>query len=137
VGFATLAALLVHYAGTLPTTKKLAASQTSRPNVYTTADNESILTSYQLGGQHRPCIDSQSHYDPLSSDATMDVHTSGSSSQNIKYFAAGSGIPEVKTILSGFVIRGFLGIQTLWVKVVSLVSCLRTVQMFPMLNTSI
>lgn len=39
----------------------------------------------------------------------------------MKYFAAGSGIPEVKTILSGFVIRGFLGIQTLWVKVVALV----------------
>ena len=39
----------------------------------------------------------------------------------LRYFAAGSGIPEVKTILSGFVIRGFLGIQTLWVKIVSLV----------------
>jgi chloride channel 3/4/5 len=39
----------------------------------------------------------------------------------VQYFAAGSGIPEVKTILSGFVIRGFLGFQTLWVKVVSLV----------------
>lgn len=38
-----------------------------------------------------------------------------------RFFASGSGIPEVKTILSGFVIRGFLGIQTLWVKVVALV----------------
>ncbi|RKP26431.1 chloride channel [Syncephalis pseudoplumigaleata] len=50
----------------------------------------------------------------------MDMHASKSEQQRIKYFAAGSGIPEVKTILSGFVIRGFLGIQTLWVKVVSL-----------------
>jgi chloride channel 3/4/5 len=38
----------------------------------------------------------------------------------IKYYAAGSGVPEVKTILGGFVIRGFLGIQTLWVKAVGL-----------------
>ncbi|KAJ1654991.1 hypothetical protein IWQ61_005180 [Dispira simplex] len=37
------------------------------------------------------------------------------------YYAAGSGIPEVKIILSGFVMRGFLGIKTLWVKSVGLV----------------
>lgn len=41
-----------------------------------------------------------------------------------KYYAAGSGIPEVKTILGGFVMRGFLGLQTLWVKSVGLVSLL-------------
>ncbi|KAI0221534.1 hypothetical protein L0F63_001426, partial [Massospora cicadina] len=38
----------------------------------------------------------------------------------VKYYAAGSGIPEVKTILGGFVMRGFLGLQTLWVKGVGL-----------------
>ncbi|GAA6058723.1 hypothetical protein JCM10212_003411 [Sporobolomyces blumeae] len=36
------------------------------------------------------------------------------------YFAAGSGIPEIKTILSGFVIRGYLGSWTLGVKSVGL-----------------
>lgn len=36
------------------------------------------------------------------------------------YCAAGSGIPEVKTILSGFIIHGFLGIRTLVVKAVGL-----------------
>ncbi|GAA5971664.1 hypothetical protein JCM21900_003889 [Sporobolomyces salmonicolor] len=36
------------------------------------------------------------------------------------YFAAGSGIPEIKTILSGFVIRGYLGSWTLGVKAVGL-----------------
>ena len=36
------------------------------------------------------------------------------------YTAAGSGIPEVKTILSGFVIRKFLGLRTLLVKAVGL-----------------
>ncbi|RUS34158.1 hypothetical protein BC938DRAFT_482207 [Jimgerdemannia flammicorona] len=36
----------------------------------------------------------------------------------VVYFAAGSGIAEVKTILGGFVIRKFLGIQTLIVKII-------------------
>ncbi|BGP36814.1 hypothetical protein JCM10449v2_000716 [Rhodotorula kratochvilovae] len=36
------------------------------------------------------------------------------------YYAAGSGIPEIKTILSGFVIRGFLGSWTLAVKSIGL-----------------
>lgn len=37
------------------------------------------------------------------------------------YYCAGSGIPQVKTILGGFVIRGCLGLQTLIVKSVSLI----------------
>jgi chloride channel 3/4/5 len=36
-------------------------------------------------------------------------------------YAAGSGIPEVKTILSGFIIRKFLGGWTLIIKSVGLV----------------
>ncbi|KAL1922632.1 uncharacterized protein VTP21DRAFT_10171 [Calcarisporiella thermophila] len=40
--------------------------------------------------------------------------------KKISYYAAGSGIPEVKVILGGFVIRGFLGIKTLWVKAIGL-----------------
>ena len=36
-------------------------------------------------------------------------------------YASGSGIPEVKTILSGFVIRKFLGLWTLLVKCIGLV----------------
>lgn len=36
------------------------------------------------------------------------------------YMAAGSGIPEIKTILSGFVIHGYLGMSTLVVKSVGL-----------------
>jgi hypothetical protein len=33
--------------------------------------------------------------------------------RKVMYFAAGSGIPEIKTLLSGFVIRGYLGAWTL------------------------
>lgn len=40
--------------------------------------------------------------------------------RKIMYFAAGSGIPEIKTILSGFVIRGYLGSWTLLTKSVGL-----------------
>lgn len=38
----------------------------------------------------------------------------------ISYFAAGSGIPEVKCILSGFVIRGYLGLSTMLTKSIGL-----------------
>jgi chloride channel 3/4/5 len=36
------------------------------------------------------------------------------------YYAAGSGIPEIKTILSGFVIHGYLGARVLFTKSVGL-----------------
>ncbi|KAI8394188.1 chloride channel [Radiomyces spectabilis] len=39
----------------------------------------------------------------------------------IAYYSAGSGIPEVKVILGGFVIKGFLGIKTLMVKSVGMI----------------
>ncbi|KAI0684736.1 chloride channel [Cytidiella melzeri] len=40
--------------------------------------------------------------------------------RKVIYYAAGSGIPEVKTILSGFVIHGYLGGRTLFTKSVGL-----------------
>jgi chloride channel 3/4/5 len=43
------------------------------------------------------------------------------SEYKIVYHSASSGIPEVKTILSGFVIRGFLGFKTLVTKILALV----------------
>ncbi|KAI8979517.1 chloride channel [Mycotypha africana] len=39
----------------------------------------------------------------------------------VAYYSAGSGIPEVKVILGGFVIKGFLGIKTLIVKSVGMI----------------
>nr|XP_019044593.1 voltage-gated chloride channel [Kwoniella bestiolae CBS 10118]OCF23523.1 voltage-gated chloride channel [Kwoniella bestiolae CBS 10118] len=47
-------------------------------------------------------------------------HTSKPKSLKIMYYAAGSGIPEIKTILSGFVIHGYLGGWTLITKSVGL-----------------
>lgn len=40
--------------------------------------------------------------------------------RKVLYYAAGSGIPEIKTILSGFVIHGYLGRRTLFTKAVGL-----------------
>ncbi|KZT42536.1 clc channel [Sistotremastrum suecicum HHB10207 ss-3] len=40
--------------------------------------------------------------------------------RRVMYYAAGSGIPEIKTILSGFVIHGYLGGRTLFTKAVGL-----------------
>lgn len=44
----------------------------------------------------------------------------------VKYYAIyarHSGIPEIKTVLGGFVIRRFLGVWTLVIKSLGLVSC--------------
>ncbi|EMR11796.1 hypothetical protein PNEG_00222 [Pneumocystis murina B123] len=43
-----------------------------------------------------------------------------SRAEKVAYMASGSGIPEVKTILSGFTIHKFLGFRTLVVKVIGL-----------------
>ncbi|KIJ67825.1 hypothetical protein HYDPIDRAFT_107337 [Hydnomerulius pinastri MD-312] len=43
-------------------------------------------------------------------------HTASQPKRKEMYYAAGSGIPEIKTILSGFVIHGYLGARTLFTK---------------------
>lgn len=41
--------------------------------------------------------------------------------KNFAPYACGSGIPEIKTILSGFIIRGYLGKWTLIIKSVGII----------------
>jgi chloride channel 3/4/5 len=57
-----------------------------------------------------------------SSRTSMETILNSTQPKKIAYFGAGSGIPEVKTILGGFVIRGFLGFRTLMIKLIGLVS---------------
>ncbi|KAF9425244.1 hypothetical protein BGZ94_007718 [Podila epigama] len=58
---------------------------------------------------------------PTSNSKTMLEDALGAAQpKKIAYFGAGSGIPEVKTILGGFVIRGFLGFRTLMIKLIGL-----------------
>lgn len=41
--------------------------------------------------------------------------------QTFAPYACGSGVPEVKTILSGFIIRGYFGKWTLLIKSIGMV----------------
>ncbi|KAF8556363.1 hypothetical protein OG21DRAFT_1437153 [Imleria badia] len=49
-------------------------------------------------------------------DKTVGKHPIPLTKRKTLYYAAGSGIPEIKTILSGFVIHGYLGGRTLFTK---------------------
>lgn len=62
-----------------------------------------------------------------SDDLKANLHSNGPVSQNEKpstmvyYPAAGSGVAEVKVILSGFVVHGYLGLRTLVIKTLGLI----------------
>ncbi|KAH9942350.1 chloride channel [Epithele typhae] len=53
-------------------------------------------------------------------DAKSMANPPSGTPRKVLYYAAGSGIPEIKTILSGFVIHGYLGGRTLFTKSVGL-----------------
>ena len=53
------------------------------------------------------------------------------------YMAAGSGIPEIKTILSGFVIPHFLDFKVLVVKAVGASEFLRAMRLAPHPNSQV
>ncbi|QRV93848.1 ClC voltage-gated chloride channel protein [Ceratobasidium sp. AG-Ba] len=60
-------------------------------------------------------------FDPKRKDNGSASPVLGSATpRKVLYFAAGSGIPEIKTILSGFVMHGYLGGRTLFTKSVGL-----------------
>lgn len=42
--------------------------------------------------------------------------------RNFAPYAAGSGISEIKCIISGFIINGYLGLETFVIKAMTLVS---------------
>lgn len=56
----------------------------------------------------------------LRADFDLDKLSETAAKRRVMYYAAGSGIPEIKTILSGFVIHGYLGGRTLFTKAVGL-----------------
>ncbi|KAL0956550.1 hypothetical protein HGRIS_002688 [Hohenbuehelia grisea] len=53
---------------------------------------------------------------PEYADSDVKRSTDTQAKRKVLYYAAGSGIPEIKTILSGFVIHGYLGGRTLFTK---------------------
>lgn len=76
--------------------------------------NGNIVGSDARNGKH---TSESSFHSSSSSDDTSDhnVHA------RVIYTASGSGVPEVKTILSGFFIRRFLGTYTLFAKTITLI----------------
>ncbi|RSM06345.1 hypothetical protein CEP52_005771 [Fusarium oligoseptatum] len=66
----------------------------------------------------------QTYDEPSSSESSTPQPVADSKPENppmIYYSAAGSGVAEVRVILSGFVLHGFLGVRTLFIKMVALI----------------
>lgn len=66
----------------------------------------------------------QADDDPQNSESSTPREQTDSTSANppmIYYSAAGSGVAEVRVILSGFVLHGFLGLRTLLIKLAALI----------------
>lgn len=100
-----LTVLLAYLAGRITLTTKIQGRLTNR----------SVLT----------LVDLASSFDTSENDFSLNTQKSDDQdeeSHSLTFFtAAGSGVPEVKTILSGFVIRRFLGTYTLFAKTIALV----------------
>ncbi|KAB5589136.1 ClC voltage-gated chloride channel protein [Ceratobasidium theobromae] len=75
--------------------------------------------SYKDSGVLGPAFD-PSRKDNDVAGPSPSSHVGKSVPRKVLYYAAGSGIPEIKTILSGFVMHGYLGGRTLFTKSVGL-----------------
>ncbi|OAV97007.1 hypothetical protein PTTG_26215 [Puccinia triticina 1-1 BBBD Race 1] len=114
--FAGLSSLLTVY---------LSRSTQIHTSTYPQSDhNDSSSTVHNNLNDPSPGIDANcsSYFDTLPTNPKPPSTQSSSNRvpPKISYFAAGSGIPEVKCILSGFVIRGYLGLSTMLTKAVGL-----------------
>jgi chloride channel 3/4/5 len=96
--FSGIAALLVKH-----TAEKVTIRKPAKPMVF--SKSPSMASIYSTAMEHE------------------DLKRADTNQYEIKtaYYSAGSGIPEVKVILGGFVIKGFLGIKTLIVKSIGMV----------------
>ncbi|KAF2732117.1 chloride channel protein 3 [Polyplosphaeria fusca] len=72
-----------------------------------------------LGADVHPARDEEGGKRNLSPDARFDA--SQQRAPMVYYSAAGSGVAEVKVILSGFVLHGYLGLRTLVIKTLGLI----------------
>lgn len=73
-----------------------------------------LLSPLKTPTERQPLLNGQNHHDD--EHDPMDDFVPPEPPRPVIYMAAGSGIPEIKTILSGFVIHGYLGMSTLLVK---------------------
>ncbi|KAA1116815.1 hypothetical protein PGTUg99_021891 [Puccinia graminis f. sp. tritici] len=116
LSFAGLSSLLTVY---------LSRSTQIHTSTYAQSDhNDSSSTIHNNLDDPSPVPDAScsSYFDtlPTNRKSSRNQPSSTKVPPKISYFAAGSGIPEVKCILSGFVIRGYLGLSTMLTKAVGL-----------------
>ncbi|CAK7262648.1 hypothetical protein SEPCBS119000_000071 [Sporothrix epigloea] len=80
-----------------------------------------ISQQRQSGGNEIPTNGSGALNSSSGTPPPLDDKTGPPSTSRVYYSAAGSGVAEVRVILSGFVLHGFLGLRTLVIKTVGLV----------------
>lgn len=90
-----------------------------------TATSSTSGLPFTTPDERSPLLPKSKSSDPLPSKVLSRLAQEQISSQalpprKVLYFGSGSGIPEVKCILSGFVIHGYLGFWTLFTKAVGL-----------------
>ncbi|KAM0755539.1 hypothetical protein T439DRAFT_341321 [Meredithblackwellia eburnea MCA 4105] len=116
----------------------LTINLTSSTSIYSSKDDSPSVYSFPSPPTSQQHPAPKSHHPAASYGATENITPNGNGTSihdepsslpppmfypkphKVMYFAAGSGIPEIKTILSGFVIRGYLGSWTLFTKSVGL-----------------
>ncbi|KAL8626829.1 hypothetical protein Q9189_007473 [Teloschistes chrysophthalmus] len=82
--------------------------------------NYSLTTlDENLAAESKPSGDNDGQKGPL--DPPASDTTASPPSSTVYYPAAGSGVAEVKVILSGFVVHGYLGVKTLVVKTLAVI----------------
>ncbi|WVN85875.1 uncharacterized protein L203_101027 [Cryptococcus depauperatus CBS 7841] len=74
-----------------------------------------LLNANAIANERQPLLDSITN-----EPSTPLIEIPPTNTRKVMFYAAGSGIPEIKTILSGFVIHGYLGGWTLITKSVGL-----------------
>ncbi|KAI4158237.1 MAG: hypothetical protein LQ342_007648 [Letrouitia transgressa] len=74
-----------------------------------------------LGADPKPPGDADDLSIKGAMNPTAPLYSATTSSATVYYPAAGSGVAEVKVILSGFVVHGYLGLKTLFVKTLALI----------------
>lgn len=110
--YVALSVILAFLAGKITLTTKIPARlPTSKRKIFDLMN--SGTWSFDEDSEQLYSSSSVLQAEPEDPKATLDSLT--------LYTAAGSGVPEVKTILSGFVIRRFLGSYTLFTKTIALI----------------
>lgn len=97
-------------------TSRLSVTSNSKKlsdNVYTADNNPNLLEPNNYNQRKENGEDESYDYKNGEKVAKLPAR--------VMYTACGSGVPEVKTILSGFVIRRFLGTYTLFAKTIALI----------------